>query len=117
MDLPGYRPRTEGNLRQIRLAAEAINRAERPIIYAGGGVISSGGSDELRELARKCHIPVTTTLMALGAGSSLILRMFLLKGLLLGLAGGVGGFVLGTLLAVTVTEPPTDWSPVADVFG
>ncbi len=42
------------------------------------------------------------TLMALGASSGLILRMFLLKGVLLGLAGGVGGFLLGTLLAVTL---------------
>lgn len=67
LDLPGYRPRYTGNPRQIRLAAEAINAAERPVLYVGGGVISSGGSEELRQLARKGNIPVTTTLLGLGA--------------------------------------------------
>ena len=41
VDLPGYRPRVTGNPRQIRLAAEAINAAERPVLYVGGGVISA----------------------------------------------------------------------------
>ncbi|MBI4581883.1 MAG: biosynthetic-type acetolactate synthase large subunit, partial [Planctomycetes bacterium] len=67
LNLPGYRPRVKGNDRQIRLAAEAINAAERPVLYVGGGVISANGSDELRELARKGNIPVTTTLLGLGA--------------------------------------------------
>jgi len=65
--LPGYRPRCKGNPRQIRLAAEAINQSERPVLYVGGGVISSGASDELRKLARKANIPVTTTLLGMGA--------------------------------------------------
>ncbi len=56
-----------GHARQIRKAAEAINAAERPVLYAGGGVISSGASEQLRALARKGRIPVTTTLMGLGA--------------------------------------------------
>ena len=47
--------------------AAAIRRAQRPVIYAGGGVISSGASRELRDLVRKTGIPVTTTLMGLGA--------------------------------------------------
>ena len=47
--------------------AAAIKRAKRPVIYAGGGVISGDASDELRELVRKTGIPVTTTLMGLGA--------------------------------------------------
>jgi acetolactate synthase-1/2/3 large subunit len=67
IDLPGYKPRTRGNARQIRLAAEAINAAERPVLYVGGGVILSGASDALRELARKGNIPVTTTLLGSGA--------------------------------------------------
>ncbi|MHC4672553.1 MAG: biosynthetic-type acetolactate synthase large subunit [Planctomycetota bacterium] len=67
MNLPGYRPRTKGNPRQIRLAAEAINTAEKPVLYVGGGVISSGASEELRQLARKGNIPTTTTLLGLGA--------------------------------------------------
>jgi len=66
LDLPGYRPRYKGNLRQIRLAAEAINAAERPVLYVGGGVIAAGASEELRQLARKGKIPVTTTLLGLG---------------------------------------------------
>ncbi|HOW69071.1 MAG TPA: biosynthetic-type acetolactate synthase large subunit [Phycisphaerae bacterium] len=67
VDLPGYRPRATGNPRQIRLAAEAINAAERPVLYVGGGVISSNGAEELRQIARKGNIPVTTTLLGMGA--------------------------------------------------
>ncbi len=67
LHLPGYRPRVKGNDRQIRLAAEAINAAERPVLYVGGGVILSNASPELRQLARKGNIPVTTTLLGLGA--------------------------------------------------
>jgi acetolactate synthase-1/2/3 large subunit len=67
MDLPGYHPRVHGHARQIRLAADHINRAERPVLYVGGGVVLSGASDEVRQLARKGNIPVTTTLLALGA--------------------------------------------------
>jgi len=67
MDLPGYRPNLKGNARQIKLAAEAIAAARKPILYVGGGVIIAGASEELRELAERCGIPVTTTLMGLGA--------------------------------------------------
>ena len=67
VDLPGYKPVTKGNRRQIKRAAEAINAAERPLLYVGGGVILSGASDLLRQLAVKGNIPVTTTLMGLGA--------------------------------------------------
>ncbi len=67
LNLPGYRPRVKGNDRQIRLAAEAINAAERPVLYVGGGVILANASEELRELARRGNIPVTTTLLGLGA--------------------------------------------------
>jgi acetolactate synthase-1/2/3 large subunit len=67
VDLPGYKPVIKGNRRQIKRAAEAINAAERPLLYVGGGVIISGASELLRQLAFKTHIPVTTTLMALGS--------------------------------------------------
>jgi acetolactate synthase-1/2/3 large subunit len=67
LNLPGYRPRVKGNDRQIRLAAQAINAAERPVLYVGGGVILANASEELREMARKGNIPVTTTLLGLGA--------------------------------------------------
>ncbi|MFC1806424.1 thiamine pyrophosphate-binding protein, partial [Planctomycetota bacterium] len=81
--LPGYKPNLEGNMRQIRLAADAINKAKRPLIYAGGGVIISGATDHLRALAERGHIPVTTTLMGLGAfpeDSPLALKMLGMHG-------------------------------------
>ena len=68
MDLPGYRPEPpHARPEQIRQLAAAIKLAKRPLIYAGGGVISSGASDQLRELVRRTNIPVTMTLMGLGA--------------------------------------------------
>ena len=67
VDLPGYKPHVKGNIRQIQLAAEAIDKAKRPILYVGGGVIISGCADLLRQLAEITQIPVTTTLMGLGA--------------------------------------------------
>lgn len=63
--LPGYKPVYEGNARQIRAAAALIQEAEKPVIYAGGGVIISGAEKELLSLAEKIQAPVTTTLMAL----------------------------------------------------
>lgn len=67
VDLPGYKLPGTVNDRQIKRLAEALNHAEKPVIYAGGGVIISGASAELRQLVAKAHAPVTTTLMALGA--------------------------------------------------
>src|SRR4051812_42793562 len=65
--LPGYQPTTEGNSKQIRLAAKALSNARRPVIYAGGGVINADASAELTELVEFDNLPVTCTLMALGA--------------------------------------------------
>jgi acetolactate synthase-1/2/3 large subunit len=67
MDLPGYRVRTKGNARQISMVAQAINNSEQPVLYVGGGVISANASEELRYLAEKAHLPVTTTLLGLGS--------------------------------------------------
>ncbi|HUE29102.1 MAG TPA: biosynthetic-type acetolactate synthase large subunit [Solirubrobacteraceae bacterium] len=64
--LPGYQPTTEGNQKQIRLAAKALANARRPVIYAGGGVISANASAELTELALADRFPVTCTVMGLG---------------------------------------------------
>jgi acetolactate synthase-1/2/3 large subunit len=64
--LQGYRVNTEGHTGQIRRAAQMIWDAERPFIYAGGGIVSSGASPELRELAELVDIPVVCTLMGLG---------------------------------------------------
>ena len=63
VNLPGYKPSFEGNIRQIKLAADAINKSKRPVIYAGGGVISSNSSEQLIELAEKANLPVNTTLL------------------------------------------------------
>jgi acetolactate synthase-1/2/3 large subunit len=63
----GYRPNIDGNQKQIKRLAEAINKAERPLFYVGGGVVLGDAAGELTELAKKAHIPVTTTLMGLGA--------------------------------------------------
>jgi acetolactate synthase-1/2/3 large subunit len=65
--LPGYQPTTEGNSKQIRLAAKALANARRPVLYAGGGVVNANASAELRELAAADRFPVTCTLMGLGA--------------------------------------------------
>ncbi len=68
MDLPGYRPLpTEVAAEKIKQMAAAIRRSRRPMIYAGGGVISGNAGDELLQLVEKTGIPITTTVMGLGA--------------------------------------------------
>ena len=64
--LPGYQPTTDGNQKQIKLAAKALANSRRPVIYAGGGVISANASVELTELATVDRFPVTCTVMGLG---------------------------------------------------
>jgi len=64
--LPGYQPRVEGNQKQIRQAAKALASAQRPVIYAGGGVVNANASQELTEFACSDRFPVTCTLMGLG---------------------------------------------------
>jgi acetolactate synthase-1/2/3 large subunit len=64
--LPGYQPKTDGNAKQIRLAAKAMANARRPVIYAGGGVINANAATELTELCKADNFPVTCTLMGLG---------------------------------------------------
>ncbi|HHY46653.1 MAG TPA: biosynthetic-type acetolactate synthase large subunit [Firmicutes bacterium] len=67
VELPGYKPTYDGHIMQIQRVAKAIQHASRPVLYVGGGVISSGASEEILKLAEICDIPVTTTLMGLGA--------------------------------------------------
>jgi acetolactate synthase-1/2/3 large subunit len=67
VDLPGYRPTIRGNPRQVREAVKLILVAERPVIYAGGGVLKADASAELYRLATAGELPVVTTLMARGA--------------------------------------------------
>jgi len=66
VSLNGYKPTFSGHIQQIKAAAQEISKAKRPVIYAGGGVISSNASSELRDLAFQANIPVTTTLMGIG---------------------------------------------------
>ncbi|MFA6383861.1 MAG: biosynthetic-type acetolactate synthase large subunit [Candidatus Omnitrophota bacterium] len=67
VEMRSYKPTLFGHPGQIKKAVKAIMRSKRPIIYAGGGVITSNGSAELREFAEKINAPVTLTLMGLGA--------------------------------------------------
>jgi acetolactate synthase I/II/III large subunit len=66
-DLPGYKPTTEGNIKQIRIAAKALANAHRPVIYGGGGIINANASEEFREFCLSDKLPVTLTVMGLGA--------------------------------------------------
>src|ERR687884_968810 len=65
VDLPGYQPTLEPNMRQVKEAARLIERAQRPVIIAGQGVLLSGAWDELREFAEKVNVPVMTTLLGI----------------------------------------------------
>ncbi|MDO8393270.1 MAG: acetolactate synthase large subunit [Dietzia sp.] len=67
MKLPGYRPVTKPHGKQIREAARLIAKAQRPVLYVGGGVIKADASAELLALAELSGIPLVTTLMARGA--------------------------------------------------
>ena len=67
VSLPGYKPTTKGNARQISEAARLIMKAKRPVLYVGGGVIKAGATKELYKLATSARLPVVTTLMARGA--------------------------------------------------
>ena len=67
LDLPGYHPQVEGDAAAVRAAAELLLQAERPVIYAGGGILKARAAEALRALAERTGIPVVTTLMARGA--------------------------------------------------
>ena len=67
MQLPGYKVKTKGHSGQIAAAAKAINDSEKPVLYVGGGAISSNASQELAELITKAHLPITMTLLGLGS--------------------------------------------------
>ena len=65
--LTGYRPTVKGNPRQLVQALKLIRQAQRPLLYVGGGAIAAGAHAEVKELAERYQIPVTTTLMGIGA--------------------------------------------------
>lgn len=67
LNLPGYKPSVKGHPRQVKAAVELIHRSERPVFYAGGGIIRANAADEARAFAELANTPVVTTLMARGA--------------------------------------------------
>lgn len=67
IDLRGYNPKVVPNHHQLEKVAAAIKEAERPVILAGGGVVYSGGHEELLDFVTRTEIPITTTLLGLGA--------------------------------------------------
>ncbi|MFZ5428373.1 MAG: biosynthetic-type acetolactate synthase large subunit [Thermodesulfobacteriota bacterium] len=66
VSMRSYNPHYEPNVKQVRKVAELLCKASKPVIYAGGGVLSSGASKELTSLSRTYGVPVTATLMGLG---------------------------------------------------
>ncbi|MBD2496883.1 biosynthetic-type acetolactate synthase large subunit [Nostoc sp. FACHB-280] len=65
--LPGYRPTVKGNPRQINAAIKLLKESRRPLLYVGGGAIAANAHEEVKQLAELFNIPVTTTLMGIGA--------------------------------------------------
>ena len=67
LKLDGYKPTTKANIKQIKKAVKVIENSEKPVILAGGGVISSDASEELFEFAKLANIAVATSLMGKGS--------------------------------------------------
>ncbi|MDP8258037.1 MAG: biosynthetic-type acetolactate synthase large subunit [Candidatus Aadella gelida] len=67
VSIRGYKPTYEGHLGQIKKIMKAISKSSRPLLYVGGGVILSEAAKELTAFAKKTNIPVTMTMMGLGA--------------------------------------------------
>jgi acetolactate synthase-1/2/3 large subunit len=67
VNLKSYNPNYEPNMKQLHKVVDLIEHARKPVIFAGGGIVLSKASDELTKFARKTQIPVTTSLMGLGA--------------------------------------------------
>jgi acetolactate synthase-1/2/3 large subunit len=67
VEIRSYKPTYNGHVGQIKKAVEVINRSERPVLYIGTGVVVSNAQDEILELSKKAGIPVTNTLLAVGA--------------------------------------------------
>ncbi len=67
INLPGYKPTVTGHSSQIKSACLLMDEAKKPVVHAGGGVISSNASEELIRLSMLLQAPITTTLMGLGA--------------------------------------------------
>jgi acetolactate synthase I/II/III large subunit len=66
INLPGYKPSVKGHPKQVQTAVELINQSERPVLYAGGGIIRANAADRLRRFAEVANLPTVTTLMGRG---------------------------------------------------
>jgi len=67
LSLRSYKPTLQGHPGQIKRAVSEMIKAQRPVLYVGGGAIAAGAHEEVRALAEKLNLPVTCTLMGLGA--------------------------------------------------
>ena len=67
VDIRGYKPTSVGHIGQIKRAIKKIKESERPVVCAGGGVLLSGSSKELREFIKKVNLPAVVTLMGIGS--------------------------------------------------
>jgi acetolactate synthase I/II/III large subunit len=100
--LPGYKVVTEGHTGQIRRAAQMIWEAERPMVYAGGGIIHAEASPELTELVDITDIPTVNTLMGLGALSASHPRFISMPGMHGSYAANMGMYNTDLLIALGV---------------
>ena len=66
IEMRSYQPTVEGHVGQIKRALKSLKKAERPMLYFGGGVILENAAEHLTEVARRLNLPVTATLMGLG---------------------------------------------------
>ncbi len=67
VSIKGYKPVYQGHPNQIKKACDLIEKAKKPVIYAGGGIIISDAAEELKAFVKKTGIPITTTLLGLGS--------------------------------------------------
>mgnify|MGYP003949751415 FL=1 len=117
-----YNPGGRGNGRQIRTGIDALINAERPVIYCGGGVVQSNASEPLRELVRALNVPITNTLMGLGAfpgGDPLCIGMLGMHGTYeSNMAMHEADLILaiGARFDDRVTNNPVKFSPQAQVI-
>lgn len=122
ISLRGYRPAESGHLGQIKKAWDAILKSSRPVIYAGGGVIQGDAASELRGFAECSNLPITTSLMGLGAicgTHKLSLGMLGLHGSHVAnqaLANADLILALGARFDDRVTNDPTQFCPNARVI-
>ncbi len=100
--LPGYKVPQEGHAGQIRRAAQMMWEAERPYVYAGGGVVAANASQELRELVELLDAPAVCTLMGLGAMPSSHPNFVSMPGMHGSYAANMGMYNCSLLIALGV---------------